>query len=45
MLTFNHMHGTQSTANTLQNQIKELPVGNFTSGNQVKNFLDIGHLL
>ena len=26
------MHGTLSTANTLQNQITEL--GNFTSGNQ-----------
>ena len=43
MLTFNHMHGTLSTAYTLQNQITEL--GNFTSGNQVKNILNIGHLL
>jgi len=43
MLTFNHMHGTLSTANTLQNQITEL--GNFTSGNQVKIILNIGHLL
>ena len=32
------MHGTLSTANTLQNQITEL--GNFTSGNQVKNFFE-----
>ena len=29
------MHGTLSTANTLQNQIIEL--GNFIRGNQVKN--------
>ena len=37
------MHGTLSTSNTLQNQIIEL--GNFTSDNQVKNILNIGHLL
>ena len=37
------MHGILSTANTLQNQITEL--ANFTSGNQVKNILNIGHLL
>ena len=37
------MHGTLSTANTLQNQITKL--GNFTSGKQAKNILNIGHLL
>ena len=37
------MHGILSTANTFQNQIAEL--GNFTSGNKVKNILIIGHLL
>ena len=37
------MHGILSTSNTLQNQVTEL--GNFTSGNQVKNILNIGHLL
>ena len=29
------MHGILSTSNTLQNQVTKL--GNFTSGNQVKN--------
>ena len=43
MLTFNHMHGILSTANTFQNQITEL--GNFTSDNQVKNIFNSGHLL
>ena len=37
------MHGILSTSNTFQNQITEL--GNFTSGNKVKNILNIGHLL